>query len=140
MDADSGEVLFGKELSESHAALDCPHEDNNLGRKLVKLYVFCSRMFYNSAITLRRSYHVTITLRRSYHVTGLYLVELEEIQEIEQFPVFLALLEFHVVLLEPVEGKLRLVIDKYFQSLEESVNREGEEDVGVGGEGCRDGM
>ena len=120
VDADSGEVLFRKELSESHAALDCPHEDNNLRRKLVKLYVFCSRMFYNSAITLRRSYHVTITLRRSYHVTGLYLVELEEIQEVEQFPVFLALLEFHVVLLEPVEGKLRLVIDKYFQSLEES--------------------
>ena len=45
------------------------------------------------------------------------LVELQQIQKVEQFPVLLALLQFYVVLLESVEGEFGFVVHENFQSL-----------------------
>lgn len=50
------------------------------------------------------------------------LVELQKVEQIEEFPVFLALLQLHVVLLKAVKGQLGFVIYKHFQRLiEESL-------------------
>lgn len=46
-----------------------------------------------------------------------YLVELQRIQEIVQFSILLSLLQFEIVLLQPMKGQLRLVIDVNLQRL-----------------------
>jgi len=48
-----------------------------------------------------------------------HLVKLQQIQQIKQFPVLLALLQFHVVLLQSVQGQLRFVVHEHFQGLTE---------------------
>lgn len=46
-----------------------------------------------------------------------YLVELEHVQQIKQFPVLLVVLQLDVVLLQAVQGQLGLVVHKYLHGL-----------------------
>ena len=46
-----------------------------------------------------------------------YLVELEDVEELEELPVLLSVLQLDVVLLQAVEGQLGLVVDVDFHRL-----------------------
>ena len=46
-----------------------------------------------------------------------YLVELEDVEELEELPVLLSVLQLDVVLLQAVEGQLGLVVDVDFHGL-----------------------
>jgi hypothetical protein len=54
--------------------------------------------------------------RRYYFLP--YLVELENVEEFEELPVLLAVLELDVVLLQAVQGQLRLVVNVHLHRLD----------------------
>lgn len=54
------------------------------------------------------------------------LVELKDIQKVKELPVLLVVLQFHVVLLQPVQRQLRLIIHEDLHWLR------GRGEVGVG--------
>ena len=53
--------------------------------------------------------------------TCCYLVEFENIEQFEQFPVLFVVLEFYVVLLESVQREFRLVVDVHFHRLDVTI-------------------
>lgn len=48
------------------------------------------------------------------------LIEFQRVQQVIQLPVFAALLQLHVVLLKAVKSKLRLVVHKDLQGLQDN--------------------
>ena len=60
-----------------------------------------------------------------------YLIELEHIQQLEELPVLLGVLELNVVLSQTVQGQLGLVVDVDFHGLKRVLSRtaHGEERV-----------
>lgn len=48
---------------------------------------------------------------------SLYLVELQHVEQVKEFAVLLAVLQFGVVLLQTVECKFGLVVHKHFHGL-----------------------
>ena len=49
-----------------------------------------------------------------------HLIELELIDQLEKLPVLFALLNFHVVLLQAMQGELGIVVDADFERLKET--------------------
>lgn len=63
-------------------------------------------------------------LSKNYLTTHfLYLVELQDIKQVKELAVLLAVLQFGVVLLQAVECKFGLVIHKYFHGLQRKQQR-----------------
>jgi hypothetical protein len=50
--------------------------------------------------------------------TSSHLVELENVEQFEELPVLLAVLELDVVLLQAVQGQLRLVVNVHLHRLD----------------------
>lgn len=58
-------------------------------------------------------------MRQDFYRTP-YLIELQCVQEVKELSVFLIVLQLDVVLLQPMQSQLRLVVHKDFHRLEQA--------------------